>query len=628
VNRLAGETSPYLVQHAGNPVDWYPWGPEALERARAEDKPIFLSIGYSACHWCHVMEHESFAVPATAALMNEHFVNIKVDREERPDLDAIYMDAAVSLNGSGGWPLSAFLTPDGKPFWAGTYLPPVPQHGMRSFTEVLSAVAAAWRSRRDELEESGEAITEHLRSASRRPPAEGALDAALLDQAVSNLAASFDPEWGGWGDAPKFPSASTLEFLLRRGLPQLPEKTLDAMAAGGMYDLLGGGFHRYSVDRRWLVPHFEKMLYDNAQLAVSYLHGWQVIGKARYRQVVEETVGYMLRELALDGGGFASAQDADTAGQEGLTFTWSRHDGIPDELLHPFEGDRFVLRGELDPALQRRLFELRERRPKPARDDKAIASWNGLALAALSECARVLDRADWLAAARGLGEFLLGPLSTPGGRLYRTWRGGTAKGMGYLEDYADVAAGLLELHAATGELRWLEAANRLARLAVELFRDEANGGFFQSPHDGETLVVRGKELDDQPSPSGNSMLAYVLLRLSRLYGEPALEEQAVSALRLVDRALARVPSAFSWALVALDLQLSSPREIVIVGPPASAVARAVLIRFEPHAVIAFGPSDRVPLLEGKTLVDDQPAVYLCERFACRAPVTDPAAIPS
>ena len=623
MNRLATETSPYLLQHAGNPVDWYPWGSEALERARLEGKPIFLSVGYSACHWCHVMAHESFESPGTAALMNEHFVNVKVDREERPDVDSIYMGAAVSLNGSGGWPLSVFLTPEGKPFWAGTYLPPVPRHGMRSFTEVLTAVAEAWRTRRAELEESGEAITEHLRASARQVPSDAAVDEALLEAAVVNLGASFDPEWGGWGGAPKFPAASTIELLLRRGELQMAEKTLEAMAAGGMYDLLGGGFHRYSVDRRWLVPHFEKMLYDNAQLAVAYLHGWQVTGNERFRTVAEQTVGYMLRELLLEGGGFASAQDADTAGEEGLTFTWTRHEGVPEELLYPFEGGRYVLRGEIDEAERARLFSRREERPKPLRDDKAIASWNGLAVAALAECARVLDRPDWLDAARRTGEFLLGPPSTQEGHLHRTWRAGSAKGIGYLEDYADVANGLLELHAASGELRWLEEANRLARLAVDLFHDRENGGFFQTPSHGELLVVRGKELDDQPSPSGNSMLAYVLLRLARIYGDLELEEKALTVFGLVQGALARVPSAFGWMLVAVDLHLSTPREIAIVGSPESDVARAVLARYDPRAVIAFGPSDRVPLLEGKALVGGLPAVYVCERFACKAPVTDP-----
>ncbi len=625
MNRLAQETSPYLLQHAGNPVDWYPWGEEALGRARAEDKPIFLSIGYSACHWCHVMERESFAIPATAELMNEHFVNVKVDREERPDIDALYMDAAVALTRSGGWPLNVFLTPEGKPFWAATYLPPVARNGLRAFPEVLSRIAEVWKTKRDELEKTGESLTEHMRTANRQEPAETALDAGVLARAVESLTMSFDWRWGGWGRAPKFPAAPVIEFLLRRNAPRvLCERTLDGMAAGGMYDLVGGGFHRYSVDERWLVPHFEKMLDDNAGLAACYLHGWLVLGNERYREVAEQTVEYMLRELALPDGGFASSQDADTDGEEGLTYTWTRSEPVPDQMLHIFEKNRFVLRGELDPELRAQLFELRETRPKPARDDKAVAGANGLALAALAECGRHLERPEWIAEARRLAEFLLGPLSGAGGRLHRSWRDGTATGTGYLDDYADVANGLLELHAATGEPRWLEEAHRLALLAVELFSDPENGGFFQTPSDGETLVVRRKVLDDHPAPSGNSMLAYVLLRLSRIYGDDRLAERALAALRLIATALTSAPAGFGFGLVALDLQLSPPREIAIVGPADSALARAVLARFDPHAVIAFGPSDTIPLLEGKTLVDGKPAVYVCERFACQAPVTDPS----
>jgi uncharacterized protein YyaL (SSP411 family) len=624
VNRLAGETSPYLLQHADNPVDWYPWGEEALGRARAEDRPIFLSIGYSACHWCHVMERESFESPETAALMNEHFVNVKVDREERPDLDAVYMEAALALTRSGGWPLSVFLTPEGKPFFAGTYFPPVARHGLNSFSEILLAVASAWRERREAIEENGDALTEALRAATRVEPGDGPIGEALVIGAIERLENGFDREWGGWGNAPKFPSASVLELLLRRGVEWMPEKTLDAMAAGGMYDLVGGGFHRYSVDRRWLVPHFEKMLYDNAQLAVAYLHGWQVLGKPRYRAVVEQTIDYMLRELALDGGGLASAQDADTDGVEGLTFTWARGEGVPDELLQPFEDDRFVVRGELGEGLRAELFARRELRPKPARDDKAIASWNGLTLAALAESGRVLGRADWLEAARTLGAFLLGPISSADGRLHRTWRQGRTRGTGYLEDYADVANGLLELHVATGELRWLEEANRLARLAVDLFADDERGGFYQTPRDGERLVVRRKIFDDLPVPSGNSMLAYILVRLARIYGDDELDRMARSVFRLELGGLGSAPSAFGWGLVALDLHLAPPRELAIVGDPGSAVARAALGRFDPFAVIAFGPAEGVPLLAGKSLVDGKPAVYVCERFACRAPVTDPA----
>jgi uncharacterized protein YyaL (SSP411 family) len=623
-NRLAQETSPYLLQHADNPVDWYPWGDEALTRAREEDKPILLSIGYAACHWCHVMERESFEDPDTAALMNERFVNVKVDREERPDLDSVYMDAVVAMSGSGGWPMTVFLTPAGEPFAGGTYFPPERRHGMPAFRDVLGSIAAAWREQRDKVLESGQKLVEHIRSSATVAPTEAALTEDIFASAYENLAMSFDHEWGGWGRAPKFPPAPALEFLLRRDERDMTGRTLDGMAAGGMYDLVGGGFHRYSVDRTWLVPHFEKMLYDNALLASCYLHGFLVHGNPRYRQVAEETIEYMLRELSLDGGGFASAQDADTEGVEGLTFTWRRADGVPDELIHHFEHDRFVIRGELDPELRARLFEERERRPKPVRDDKAIASWNGLALAALAESARVLDRGDWLGAARRLGEFLLGPLSAPEGRLHRTWRNGVAKGTGYLEDYADVANGLYELHLATGELRWLVESHRLARLAVELFADDERGGFFATPVDGEQLVARKKDFDDHPAPSGNAMLAYVLLRLARIWGDDELERRGESVLRLLAGAMSRVPSSFGWALVALDLHLSPPRELAIVGPRDSDVARAALAHWDPRAVVAFGPSGDVPLLEGKELVDGKPAVYVCERFACRAPVTDPA----
>jgi uncharacterized protein YyaL (SSP411 family) len=624
VNHLAGETSPYLLQHAGNPVDWYPWGDEALARAREEDKPILLSVGYAACHWCHVMEHESFEDSATAALMNEHFVSVKVDREERPDIDSVYMDAVVSLTGHGGWPMTVFLTPAGAPFFGGTYYPPEPRHGLPSFRQLLQAIADAWRERRSDIERDAGAITEQLRRTAE--PSREPLTSSLLADAVRGLRQQFDPEWGGFGPAPKFPPASVLEFLLRRDELELATKTLDAMAAGGMYDLVGGGFHRYSVDGQWLVPHFEKMLYDNALLVPVYLHGWLVTGNERYREIATETLDYLLRDLALEEGGFASAEDADTDGVEGLTYTWTQKDDVPEELLHPFEHGRFIIRGALDPELRARLFEERERRRKPLRDDKAIASWNGLALAALAEAGRRLGRDDYLDAARSLGEFLLGPLSTAEGRLYRSWRAGQAKHAGVLEDYADVANGLYELHIATGELRWLEESRRLAVLAVDLFGDSADGGFFLTPRDGEELVARKKDFDDHPTPSGNSMLAYVLLRLSRLWGDQELERQAVGVFRFVAPLLPRAPSAFGHALNALDLHFSPPREIAIVGPPDSEVARAALAPFDPNAVVAFGPSDQVPLLAGKELVDGRPTVYVCEAFACQAPVTEARAL--
>jgi uncharacterized protein YyaL (SSP411 family) len=635
VNRLARETSPYLLQHAGNPVDWYPWGRDAFERARAADRPLLVSIGYSACHWCHVMERESFEDEATARVMNELYVNVKVDREERPDVDAVYMDAVVALTGQGGWPMTVFLTPEGEPFFGGTYYPPEPRHGMPAFRQVLVAVAEAYRDRREDVARQAEALVGALRRSAAVAPSAEPLAAALLDGAAEALRARFDERWGGFGHAPKFPPHTTLELLVRlhlRGragaLPMLLG-TLDGMAAGGMYDLVGGGFHRYSVDGQWLVPHFEKMLYDNALLVPPYLHAWVLTGERRYREVVEETLGYVLRELALEGGGFASAQDADTEGVEGLTFTWTAEELAAaiepgrERLLQPFEHGRSILRGRLAPDERAALLAARRRRPQPARDDKAIASWNGLLLAALAEAGRRLERADWLDAARGVAEFLLGPLSD-GGRLQRTWRGGEAKGTGYLEDYANAAHGLYELHAATGELRWLEESRRVALLAVELFGDEERGGFFLTPADGEQLVARQKDLDDSPTPSGNSMLALVLLRLARIWGDDELEERAAGVLRLVRDVAEHAPSAFGWALCALDLHLSPPRELAIAGPPESEVARAALRGLDPNAVVAFGPADGVPLLAGKGLVDGRPAVYVCERFACRAPVTDPA----
>ena len=417
MNRLAQETSPYLLQHADNPVDWYPWSDEAFSKARAEDKPVLLSVGYAACHWCHVMEHESFEDEDTAALMNERFVSVKVDREERPDVDSLYMDAVVALTGQGGWPMTVFLTPEGEPFLGGTYYPPEPRHGLPSFQQVLTAVSDAYRERRGDVSRQASAIVDAVRQSAELRPSTDPLTESMLGEAARALERQFDREWGGWGGAPKFPPASTLEFLLRmhlRGdeeaLPMVTQ-TLDAMAAGGMYDLVGGGFHRYSVDREWLVPHFEKMLYDNALLAAVYLHGWVVTGDERYRRVTEETLDYMLRELLLPEGGFASAQDADTDGVEGLTFTWTPDEGVREELLQHFEDARSVIRGDLGADERARLFEIREQRPKPLRDDKAITAWNGLALAALAEAGRRLERADYVDAARRLGEFLLGPLS-------------------------------------------------------------------------------------------------------------------------------------------------------------------------------------------------------------------------
>jgi uncharacterized protein YyaL (SSP411 family) len=466
-------------------------------------------------------------------------------------------------------------------------------------------------------------LVEALEQAASSAPSSEPLTESLLFGAVRRLGELFDAEWGGFGRAPKFPPASALELLLRRGETEVAAKTLDGMAAGGMYDLVGGGFHRYSVDERWLVPHFEKMLYDNALLVPAYVHGWLVTGNERYRDVADQTLEYMLRELRLEDGGFASSQDADTEGVEGLTYTWAPGEGAPEELFEPFEAGRVVLHGELDGETRQRLLEIRAGRPQPGLDDKAIASWNGLALAALAEAGRRLARPDLVEAGGALAEFLLGPLSDGDGRLHRSRRARRSTGTGYLDDYANVAHGLYELHVATGELRWLEEASRLALLAVELFGDEERGGFFVAPAHGERLIARRKELFDHPVPSGNSMLAYVLLRLARIYGDDELEHQAVGVLRLLGDVLSRGPTEFGWALNALDLYLSTPKEIAIVGSPESDVARAVLEPFDPNAVVAFGPAEGVPLLEGRDAVDGKPTVYVCERFACRRPVTEP-----
>ncbi|CAN5359944.1 thioredoxin domain-containing protein [soil metagenome] len=631
MNRLAGATSPYLLQHAENPVDWYPWGDEAFELARDQEKPLLVSVGYSSCHWCHVMAHESFEDADTAALMNDLFVNVKVDREERPDVDAVTMEATVGLTGAGGWPTTVFMTPEGKPFYAGTYFPPEPRHGLASFRDLLEAVARAWSERRADIERQARQIDDTVRKNAELRPSSEPLTESILADAARGIANTFEPAFGGFGRAPKFPAASTLEFLLRRGdegALAMVIQTLDGMAAGGLYDVVGGGFHRYSVDERWLVPHFEKMLYDNAVLASTYLHGWLVTGRPRYREIVEETIDYLVREMLLPEGGLASAQDADTDGVEGLTYTWSADEaassGIPEELLEPFEHGRLVVRGTLEPELRACLVAERARRPQPFRDDKVLASWNGLALAALAEAAYRLERADWLDAARGVGEFLLGPLSDADGRLLRSRRDGRASGAGFLDDYANAAYGLMELHVATGELRWLTEAHRLALIAIELFGDEERGGFYLASADADQRVARTKDLQDTPIPSGSSMLAWVLLRLGRIWGDDELERHAVSVFRLVEPALRRAPGGFAWMLCGLDLWFSPPREIAIAGTVDSPVVRAALAGFEPRAVVAVGPGAGVPLLEGKGLVDGKPAVYVCERFVCRQPVTDAA----
>ena len=670
-NRLATATSPYLLQHAHNPVDWYPWGEEALERARREDRPILLSIGYAACHWCHVMERESFEDPHTAELMNEHFVSIKVDREERPDVDAIYMDAVQAMTGHGGWPLTAFLTPDGKPFYAGTYFPNEDRHGLPAFRKILAAIAEAWTNRREEAETQAQHVVDAIGRAGALRSSGSPLDEELRSRAFGALRTTFDPRWGGFGTAPKFPQPMTLGFVLRAHLRgtgdalEMLTTTLDRMASGGMHDQVGGGFHRYSTDERWHVPHFEKMLSDNAQLARLYLRAWQVTGTERYRTVATRTCEYLLREMRHPAGGFFSSQDADTEGVEGRSFVWSwdelvRAVGEPVAaafgatpsgnwegtnvlwMPHALTGvaDEYGLRAsELEQAVEAArasLFRIREERPRPATDDKVIAGWNGLVVSALAEAGRALGEPRLVEAAIAAAGFVLSELRDASGRLLRSWRDGTAGGLGYADDHALMADACLALYETTSELRWFEEARQLVDDLLRLFHDEERGGFFQTGADAQALVVRPKDLSDNALPSGNSAAADVLLRLTHLTGEPAYERAGLSALGLVRELMGQAPAGFGHALSALDLAIGPVREVAIVGwpsdPGTGALADEVLVRrFLPNHVLAVaGPDDpalrSVPLLEGRTAVDGRATAYVCERFTCRLPVTDPAAL--
>ncbi|MGB9889329.1 MAG: thioredoxin domain-containing protein, partial [Anaerolineae bacterium] len=612
-NRLIHETSPYLRQHAENPVDWYPWGEEALEKARREEKPLFLSIGYAACHWCHVMAHESFEDPETAEILNTLFVPVKVDREERPDLDAIYIQAVQMLTGSAGWPLSVFLTPDGRPFFGGTYFPPVPRYGMPAFRDVLRAVAEAWRDRREEILQGSAQIAEAIRRQMAAYPAQGELTPATLEEAVHRLQAEFDPVHGGWGGAPRFPQPMVLEFLLRRhaagdsrALPMVT-RTLEAMARGGLYDQLGGGFHRYSVDDRWLVPHFEKMLYDNVQLARVYLHAYQVTGNLLFRAVAEETLDFILRELTDPAGGFYATLDADSEGEEGKFYLWTveeiRTTLVPeaDRFLAlygvtpegNFEGKNILTFGgtweeRVETAdLRRRLWEVRERRVRPARDEKVIVAWNGLALAAFADGARILGREDYRATAEKNARFLLEHLRRPDGRLWHVWTGGQARVEGFLDDYAHLADGLLALYEATFDPRWYRAAAELMDAARAHFA--APVGFYDTADDHESLVVRPRSLQDNAVPSGNAMAAFVLLRLAALSGKPDLAEEARRSLEEVPMMLARYPLAFGQWLIALDYVLADPWEVAVVGDPEAEDTRALLealLGYRPHWVVA------------------------------------------
>jgi len=673
-NRLIRETSPYLRQHAHNPVDWYPWGEEAFRRAQEEDRPILLSIGYSSCHWCHVMERECFEDPDIARLMNENFVCVKVDREERPDVDAVYMQAVQAMTGSGGWPLTVFLTPQGEPFFGGTYFPPQDRHGLPGFPRVLMAIAQAYREEREQVVRQAQQLTSHLqRLAALRSPPEP-LTSDLLREAYQGVQSQFDPQYGGFGPAPKFPQPLVWEFVLRyharTGDPQalaMIERTLQAMARGGIRDHLGGGFHRYATDRHWLVPHFEKMLYDNALLARLYLHAYQATASLDYRQVAEEVIGYLLAEMRLPEGAFASAQDADSEGVEGKYYVWTWQEAM--DALGPELGRAFCLVYGLTPEgnwegknvlhlatplpeaarqlgsdgatleallaqARQRLLALRRQRVPPQRDDKVLLSWNGLALAALAEAACVLGRDDWRRAAQECARFLLQELQRDG-RLLHTWKDGQAKVPAYLDDYACLLTGLLALHEATFEPRWLEEALRLARQMVDLFWDNRQEAFYDTAPDHERLVVRPRDLLDNAYPCGSSEAARALLLLATISGDHALADVASRALRGVRELMARAPLGTGNWLCALDFYLSTPKEVALVGDPAAEDTRrlqeALYGRFLPNKVVvglppAAPPPPGIPLLEGKVALGGRATAYVCQNFACRQPTSEAEAL--
>jgi hypothetical protein len=664
-NRLARETSPYLLQHAHNPVDWYPWGSEALERARAEDKPIFLSIGYSACHWCHVMERESFEDESLAEQLNRDFVPIKVDREERPDLDDVYMAAVQAMTGGGGWPMSVFLTPDLEPFFGGTYFPPEDRHGLPGFPRVLAAIADAYRNRRDEVRAQGRQLAAHLRQQLDVSPGQADPQRAQLDAAVGQLARAFDPEHGGFGGAPKFPAPMTLEFLLRAwhrsGDPVtlgMVTDTLDRMADGGIYDQIGGGFARYSTDARWLVPHFEKMLYDNALLAHCYLEAYRATGTDRYARIARETLDFMLRELRGDDGGFASALDADSEGEEGRFYTWHhgefltvlREAGVDDAAAHlladywgvtpdgNWEGRNILHVGgrplsEPEPLERGRaaLLAWRERRPRPGTDEKRLAAWNGLALRALGVASLVLGDARFAEAADGLAAYLRGHLVRDGDRLWRTARDGAAHTPGFAEDYANVADGMLAAYAALGVPEHVELAAVLMERAVAEFWDEASGTLFDTGPEHDRTVARPRSLIDSAVPSANAVAADVLLRLALLLGEPDHDRRARSILRAVAPALERQPTAFGRMLCAVDRALAEPLDAVVAGEPgderALALRRAVARPYAPDLVIApLASGSRLAalaLFAGKGARKGAAVAYVCRGYACDEPTSDP-----
>jgi uncharacterized protein len=651
MNRLAHETSPYLLQHAHNPVDWYPWGEEAWARARAEDKPVFLSIGYSACHWCHVMERESFEDPQIAEILNEDYVSIKVDREERPDVDSIYMQAVQMMTGHGGWPMSMFLTPSGKPFFAGTYFPPDERHGMPSFRRVLEHVVNVYRSRRQEVEEASNEVATALGS-QLRVRGKGTIERGGLENAAARIASQYDPVHGGFGGAPKFPPSMSLDFLMQVShrtndarLREIVVDTLTKMARGGIYDQVGGGFHRYSVDARWLVPHFEKMLYDNALLARLYVRAWQWTKEPRFAQTAHEILGYVTREMTSPEGGFYSTLDADSEGEEGKFYVWTRAEVM--EILGAEEGRAFCalydisergnweghnilnmprapesVAADLGLTLDQladiasrgkcKLYGVRAKRVWPGRDEKILAGWNGWMLAAFAEAALAFGKYDEVV--RKNADFLLGRIVD--GRLTRH-----AKIPGLLEDYSGVAWGLTLAYEATGERRYLDGAKTLADAMLARFRDEENGGFYDTPIDHEQLITRPKDLFDNATPGGTSVAADVLLRLALLFGNEEFARVATDALESTWPLAERYPTGFGFLLGVCEWRAGQPKEIALTGD-AGALLRVVGETFLPHRVLVQGTqSSDLPLMEGRGA--EKTLAYVCIGYACEEPTADP-----
>jgi uncharacterized protein YyaL (SSP411 family) len=666
-NQLMHESSPYLLQHANNPVNWYPWGEDALTKARTEGKPIFLSIGYAACHWCHVMEHESFEDPETAAIMNEHFVSIKVDREERPDLDSIYMQATTAMTGSGGWPMSVFLTPDLRPFYAGTYFPPVRRYNMPSFKEILLSLSRAWKEERGEVDRVSDQVLQYIRPQEMPSPIEDAFTPQSLEDALKALLDAYDWGNGGWGGAPKFPQPMTIEFLLRRALSDSPQReqalkasvhVLNAMARGGMYDVVGGGFARYSVDNFWRVPHFEKMLYDNAQLALAYLHGYLVTGESRFRQICEETLDFILREMSQSHGGFYSSLDADSEGEEGKFYVWTQEEiektlgadfdffkaayGITPQgnwegkivLQRALDDSSLAARFKMQPETareklsdaHRQLLDVRAKRVRPGTDDKILVMWNALALTAFAEAARYLGRRDYLDAAIHNARFLLKHLYV-NDRLLRSWREGQAKHNAYLEDYAGLILALLSLYQSDPDPEWYETALNLADEMVAHFSDP-NGGFFDTRDDHETLLLRPKDIQDNATPSGNALAANALLELSAYGDRIEWRDTAEKMLGSVYVAVLRYPTAFAKWLCAADFAVGPTHEVAIVGEQndvkTQELVNALWRKYRPRQVAAIStapaPAGSPALLHDRPLIRGEPTAYVCHGFVCLQPV--------